>query len=94
MSIYLTAIVKSKADKIAELRSILLDMVSNSRMEKACIQYDLHESLAENTFIFQEEWADQSSLDAHNKQSYIQAFVKKAGALTDSVVIYKTDKLE
>ncbi|WP_205942945.1 putative quinol monooxygenase [Pedobacter frigidisoli] len=52
MSIYLTAIVKSKTATTAELRTILLDMVANSRKEEACIQYDLHEAAAENTFIF------------------------------------------
>jgi len=93
MSIYLTAIVKSKKEKTAELRHILLDMVSNSRKEDACIQYDLQESSSENTFIFHEEWVNQDGLDAHNQQSYIQAFVKKSAELTDAVVIYKTEKL-
>lgn len=93
MSIYLTAIVKSKTDKTAELKDILLNMVSNSRLEEDCIQYDLHESLIENTFIFHEEWADQSSLDAHNQKSYIQSFVKISSELTDSVFIYKTAKI-
>jgi len=93
MSIYLTAIVKSKVETTATLRTVLLDMVANSRKEEACIQYDLHESAADHTFIFQEEWKDQPGLDLHNQQSYILAFVEQAGALTDDVVIYKTEKL-
>ncbi|GGH11427.1 putative quinol monooxygenase [Pedobacter zeae] len=93
MSIYLTAIVKSKEGTTAALRSMLLEMVVNSRKEKACIQYDLHESAADNTFIFQEEWKDQTGLDLHNKQPYILEFVAQAGKLTDDIVIYKTAKL-
>jgi len=93
MSIYLTAIIKGKADTTAALKSILLNMVSNSRREEACLQYDLHESPTDNTFIFQEEWASQSGLDMHNQQRYIQSFVEKSLELTDSIVIYKTKKL-
>lgn len=93
MSVYLTAIVKSKTTTTAELRAILLDMVTNSRKEEACIQYDLHEAAAENTFIFQEEWESQQGLDFHNQQAYITAFVEKSSALIDSIVIYKTEKL-
>jgi len=93
MSIYLTAIVKSKKETTAALRTMLLDMVANSRKEEACIQYDLHESAVDNTFIFQEEWKDQAGLDLHNKQPYILDFVAQADKLTDNIIIYKTEKL-
>jgi quinol monooxygenase YgiN len=93
MSIYLTAIVKSKKETITALRTVLLDMVANSRREEACIQYDLHESVSDHTFIFQEEWKDQASLDLHNQQAYILAFAEQSAALTDDIVIYKTEKL-
>ena len=93
MSIYLTAIVKSKQETTVALRTMLLDMVVNSRKEEACIQYDLHESAGDHTFIFQEEWKDQAGLDLHNKQPYILAFVAQADQLTDGIVIYKTEKL-
>ncbi|MBO9676247.1 MAG: antibiotic biosynthesis monooxygenase [Sphingobacteriaceae bacterium] len=93
MSIYLTAIVKSKQETTAELRTMLLDMVANSRKEEACIQYDLHESAGDHTFIFQEEWKDQEGLDLHNAQPYILAFVAQAAKLTEDIIIYKTEKL-
>nr|WP_315418346.1 putative quinol monooxygenase [uncultured Pedobacter sp.] len=93
MSIYLTAIVKGKQETTAALRTMLLDMVVNSRKEEACIQYDLHESADDHTFIFQEEWKDQAGLDLHNKQPYILAFVAQADQLIDDIVIYKTEKL-
>ena len=93
MSIYLTAIVKSKKETTAALRTMLLDMVVNSRKEEACIQYDLHEVAGGNTFIFQEEWKDQDGLDLHDRQPYILAFVTQADTLTDHIVIHKTEKL-
>jgi len=93
MKIYLTAIVKSTISAADELREVLLNMVVQSRKEVACIQYDLHEDKQTQTFIFQEEWVDQSGLDLHNEQAYIVNFVKEAARLTTSVVIYKTIRL-
>lgn len=93
MSIYLTAIVKSKQETVAELRKILLDMVAHSRREEACFQYDLHESANDHTFISNEEWKDQAGLDLHNKQPYLLDFVTHATRLTDEIVVYKTEKI-
>lgn len=93
MSIYLTVIIKSKIESTEELKSFLLDMVNNSRKEKGCLQYDLHQSIVDNTFIFHEEWLDQTSLDKHNLQSYITDFSAKVPLLTESVKIYKTEKI-
>ncbi|WP_293783853.1 putative quinol monooxygenase [uncultured Pedobacter sp.] len=93
MSIYLTAIVKGKRETVAELRTMLLDMVVNSRREQACIQYDLHEEVDNDTFIFQEEWKDQAGLDLHNKQPYLLDFAAQANRLTKEIVIYRTEKL-
>ncbi|MCZ4243024.1 putative quinol monooxygenase [Pedobacter punctiformis] len=93
MSIYLTVTIKGKTEKTEALKSLLLDMVVNSRKETACLQYDLHHEVEENIFIFHEEWADQAGLDAHNEQSYIKAFVEKSKDLADDIVIYSTKKL-
>ncbi|MFD2285263.1 antibiotic biosynthesis monooxygenase [Pedobacter petrophilus] len=93
MSIYLTAILKSKPEKKEELRTLLLNMVSQSRKEEACIQYDLNEVTDQDIFIFQEEWADESGLDLHNKQEYLLDFVAKSSQLTTEIVIHKTAKI-
>jgi len=79
MSIYLTAILKSKQDKIQELKSILENMVLNTRKEEACEKYELQQSLEDETvFIFHEIWKSKEGLDAHNQRSYIREFVEKA----------------
>ena len=84
MSIYLTAILKSKTDKIQELKSILDNMVLNTRKEEACEKYALQQGLDDETiFIFHEIWNSKEGLDAHNKQSYIKEFVEKAPELLE-----------
>ncbi|MFC4162330.1 putative quinol monooxygenase [Epilithonimonas zeae] len=84
MSIYLTAILKSKKDKIQDLKSILDNMVLNTKKEEACEKYELQQSLDdEAVFIFHEIWKSKEGLDAHNQQPYIQEFVEKVPDLLE-----------
>ena len=84
MSIYLTAILKSKKDKIQELKFILENMVLNTRKEEACEKYELLQGLDDETiFTFHEIWKSKEGLDAHNQQFYIREFVEKAPELLE-----------
>ncbi len=84
MSIYLTAILKSKRESIQDLKSILDNMVLNTRKEEACEKYELQQSLDEETiFIFHEIWKSKEGLDVHNQQPYIQEFVEKVPELLE-----------
>jgi quinol monooxygenase YgiN len=95
MPINLTVIIKSKPESRETLKSLLLDLVQNSKKEAACIQYDLHQSREEsNTFIFHEIWEDQNGLDNHNQQSYIEFFFENSKLLLqETPILYKTNKL-
>ena len=95
MAINLIVILKSKTESIETLKSLLLDLVQNSKKETACLQYDLHQSDKEPTiFIFHEVWENQDGLDLHNQQSYLQTFFENAKLyLQEAPIIYKTNKL-
>jgi len=95
MAINLTVILKSKTESIEILKSLLLDLVPNSKKETACLQYDLHQSDKEpSIFIFHEVWENQDGLDLHNQQSYLQTFFENAKLyLQEAPIIYKTNKL-
>ena len=95
MKINLTVIVKSKPESIETMKSLLQDLVLNSRKETACIQYDLHQDLEEpNVFIFHEIWEDQNGLDNHNQQPYIKSFLENSKSLfQEPTLFYSTTKL-
>jgi len=95
MKIYITAIVKSKPEFLTEVENVLKNMVVQTREEDACILYDLHQSKSDkNVFIFYEIWENQSGLDQHNQQAYIQEFVEMADKkLEKTPEIYLTEKL-
>ncbi len=84
MSICLTAILKSKKESVQDLKSILDNMVLNTRKEEACEKYDLQQSLDDETiFIFHEIWKSKDGLDAHNQKLYTQEFVGKVPDLLE-----------
>lgn len=75
MKIYLTAIIKIKSEHFNEVKSILDNMVKQTRKETACLQYDLHQGIDDkNVFVFYEIWENQQGLDHHNTQPYIKEF--------------------
>ena len=95
MAINLTVILKSKTESIEIFKSLLLDLVPNSKKETACLQYDLHQSDEEPTiFIFHEVWENEAGLKLHNEQSYLISFFENAKPLLqEAPIVYRTEKL-
>lgn len=84
MSIYLTAILKSKKESVDDLKSILENMVLNTIKEEACEKYELQQDIEDETvFIFHEIWKNKEGLDAHNQQIYIREFVDRVPELLE-----------
>jgi len=87
--ISITAIIKSKQENIEQVKNMIHHLVTETRKEAACIRYDLHTT--ENVFIIWEEWQDQSGLDFHNNQPYLQDFITKSESLVSSPIqVFKT----
>lgn len=95
MTIYLTAIVKSKEGNSEAMKTLLQELVVESRKENACLQYDLHQDKGnQNVFIFHEIWENQEGWDFHNSQTHIARFIAESAAIIDgTVTIYNTDKV-
>lgn len=95
MQINITAIIKSKSETVEYTKEILTKMAINSKNEKACIQYDLHQSIEEPThFFFHEIWKNEEGLALHKTKSYIKNFVKQAEKiLAETPEIYRTNKI-
>ena len=52
MSVFVSTIIQCKKGLAADLKPFLLDLVNDSRVQKACLQYDLHQSIEnENIFV-------------------------------------------
>ncbi|GGM95195.1 hypothetical protein GCM10010967_30750 [Dyadobacter beijingensis] len=95
MPIYLTAVIKSKTEHREEVRETLLHMVTESRKEAACLQYDLYQDDSDpDVFVFQEIWENRQGLDTHNRQPYLQSFVASFGKLQREPEVYLTQPVD
>lgn len=96
MNVNLTVIVKVNPNNLDEVKKMLQNMVVESRKEKACLYYVLHQSIEDPTiFIFHETWENEQLLAIHNEQPYLKAFKKliKDHKIIGTPIIYRTQKL-
>ncbi len=78
--IVLIARLKVKAEKIEQARSAALAIVEPSRKEAGCINYDIHQSVEDETiFFWHETWVNQSALDKHFATPFFQEFFVVVG---------------
>lgn len=91
MSIYLTVIVKVKPEHQQEIKTLLYSLPELSKKEKACIEYDVHQSIDdENTFIINEKWQSLEGLSLHNEQAYSKDFFAAFDKLQEQPIIYRS----
>ena len=62
----------AKPEKREQLREMLMGLVSPTRAEAGCIDYDLHVDEQEpNVFMFYENWRTAQDLDEHLLMPYL-----------------------
>lgn len=76
-NIVLIARLKVKNDKIEQARSAALVIVEPSRKEAGCINYDIHQSIEDETvFFWHETWVNKAAIDEHFATSFFGEFFK------------------
>ena len=82
----------ARPGKETELRNALTGLVTPTRLENGCQNYDLHIS-PENParFLFHENWTTKAALDVHLQSPHIQALLPRVDELCvepPSIVIW------
>ncbi|MGH9866165.1 MAG: putative quinol monooxygenase [Candidatus Acidiferrales bacterium] len=79
--------IRAKAGQEARVREALLGLIAPTRTEAGCINYDLHVSRDDpRRFVFYENWASESHLEAHANSTHLLAFRKVADEILDGQV--------
>jgi quinol monooxygenase YgiN len=69
---------QAKPGKEAELKKALLALISPTRQEAGCLNYDLHQQPEDPAkFLFHENWTSRVHLDAHLKNTHIQVLLPR-----------------
>jgi quinol monooxygenase YgiN len=79
-TIVLIARLKVMPDKIEQTRSAALAIVEPSRNEAGCLNYDIHQSIEDETvFLWHETWANKAAIDEHFATPFFQEFFAVVG---------------
>ncbi len=81
-SLTVSAQIKAKPGKEAEVRQELLSLVAPGRKDAGCLNYDLYQA-QENPalFLFFENWVSKAHLEAHLQKPDLQAVLGRLGQL-------------
>ena len=81
--IVLIARLKVKPDSVESAKRAALAIVSDSRNEAGCLNYDFHQAIDDETiFVWHETWANKAAIDAHGASEHFKDFSAK---IKDSV---------
>ena len=77
-NVTVVATFQARPGKEAELKKALISLVTPTRKEAGCLNYDLHVSAEDPTkFLFHENWTSKAHLDAHLKNTHIQVLMSR-----------------
>jgi len=72
----------AKADKIDDTKRFLLSLIADTRAERGCVDYDLHQDDANPAeFTFYENWTSRDEWDKHMGMPYLAEFGRRAPEL-------------
>jgi len=93
--ITLIARLKVKADKVEEAKKAALAIVADSRAEAGNINYDIHQSIEDETqFFWHETWENRAALDEHFETPFFKEFFGIVEQIaTEPPQIYVTKKI-
>ena len=78
--IVLIARLKVKPERIDDAKAAALAIVEPSRAEAGCLNYDIHQSIEDETvFFWHETWINKAALDEHFATQFFQEFFAVVG---------------
>jgi len=74
--------IKAKAGMEKQVKQELLKLLSPTRSEVGCINYDMHQKLDDaSLFLFHENWESEDDLQRHLSAAHIANWIKQAEVL-------------
>src|SRR5262245_10473612 len=70
------ACIKARPGQEDRVRQELLALLAPTRVEKGCVNFDMHQALNDpGLFLFHENWTSERDLDAHLQSPHIQRWI-------------------
>lgn len=91
--IIVTAVLKSKEGYEEQLLAELKKVQNGSKEEVGCIQYIIHQSIEDQTFVLYEIWKDLEAVEIHNQTEHYQEYRHNTADLIAAKTVYKLKEL-
>jgi len=90
----IVASIQAKADKVQLVKTELEKLVSITRAEKGCVQYDLHQD-NENPahFMFYENWESRELWQTHMNAPHLAAYGAATAGAVESFTLNEMTKI-
>ena len=81
-SLTVVATFQARSGKESELRAALIGLVTPTRKEAGCLNYDVLQAVDDPAkFLFHENWTSKAHLDAHLQSPHVQALLPRVDEL-------------
>ena len=87
--IIITAILKPKESMEDRLLAELKKVQKASREEAGCMNYVLHQSIEDTTFVLHETWKDKDALESHIGSNHYQKYRTNTADLVSKREVFK-----
>lgn len=91
--IVITAILKPKENKADQLLAELNKVLEASRNEAGCLNYVLHQSIEDDTFVLHETYKDKDALESHVDSSHYKEYRTNTADLVARREVFKLKAL-
>ena len=96
MNTHLTIVARIEAqkDRVELVKSELLKLVSPTREESGCIQYDLHQDIDKpEVFIFYENWENRELWQQHMDSEHIRTYLAATDGAVESFTLHEMTRV-
>lgn len=94
-TLFVFATIYPKKECYTQVEKSLLGIVDNTKKEKGCIEFRVHQNLKQSKLFLYEEWSDENALLSHHKELYTLDVLKKFESWLDKPTdIVKMKKLK
>lgn len=86
----ITGNIKVKSEHVDFVKRELLKLIPITRIEKGCIQYDLHQDNKDPTyFMFYENWESRNVWQAHMANDHIKTYVDATKGMIENFWLHE-----
>ena len=84
-----------QAGSVDQVKAELLKLLTLTRLEDGCIQYNLHQDNEDPAvFVFYETWQSLACLEKHMNSDHFKRYINAVGSMIAEKVVHKMIRIE